>query len=140
MGSGDGTVRMWNLGSGRPVTQDIPRVITFSPSGKMVAQTKRSAYVELWDTATWEAVEPRDVEHESEIAFSADDHRVAILSNYLITICDIMHLENRLSFDPWPKGGRSVCIKKVAFQTCNICTSCETMTQMRSQGYSRSGK
>jgi len=57
VGSGDGTVRMWNLedsGSGRPVTQDIPRVIT-SPSGKMAAtQIKRSAYIELWDTATWE--------------------------------------------------------------------------------------
>ena len=41
----------------------------------------------------------------------------------LITICDILYPENRLSFDPWPKG-RRVCDSKVAFQTCNELVIC----------------
>jgi len=42
VGSGDGTVRMWNLGSGRPVTQDIPRVITFSVEYSRILVSKPS--------------------------------------------------------------------------------------------------
>jgi len=127
VGSIDGTVRMRNieeLGSSQSVIQDvtdISEIIEFSPSGKMVAtRSRRSDYVELRDTTTWELVESTDVEYEDniEVAFSADDKRIAVLNNDCVTICDIMHPENRLSFDPWPKG-RRVYEWKAAFQTCN---------------------
>jgi len=133
VGSSDGTVRMRDmedLGSSQPVIQgvtDEPRIIKFSPSGKMVATgSRRSGYVELQDTATWGLVGSRDVEYKDniEVAFSADDKRIAVLTDDRVTICDIMHPENRLSFDPWPKG-RRVLRWKAAFQTCNdlvICT------------------
>jgi len=58
---------------------------------------------------------------------SADDNRIAVLSRSLVTICDIDLPENRLSFNPRPKG-RSVQFGNAAFQTCNdlvICTQLE---------------
>ena len=115
MGSVDGTVRMRDLedfGSSQPVIQDVtdrPEIIGFSPSGKMVAtKSRRPDHVGLRDTTTWEFVGSTDVEYEGniEVAFSADDKRIAVLSRNHVTICDIMHPENRLSFDPWPKGRR----------------------------------
>jgi len=134
VGSEDGTVRMQNmedLGSSQPVIQDVtdrPEIIGFSPSGKMVATGHwRPNYVyqiELRDTTTWELVGPRDVEYKGrEIAFSADDKRIAVLTDDRVTICDIMHPENRLSFDPWPKG-RHVLKWKAAFPTCNHLVIC----------------
>jgi len=45
-----------------------------------------------------------DVKPGYEVAFSADDNRIAVLSHSLVTIRNIMHPENRLPFDPWPKG------------------------------------
>ena len=132
VGSRDGTVRMQNmedLGSSQPVIQDVtdrPEIIGFSPSGKMVAtKSRRPAYIELRDTVTWEVVGPRDVECRSqiEVAFSADDKRIAVLTRNRVTICDIMHPENRLSFNPWPKG-RHVYRWKAAFQTCNHLVIC----------------
>jgi len=128
VGSFDGTVRMRNmedLGSSQPAIQDVTdrlTIIGFSPSGKMVATgSRRSNYVELRDTATWEVVGSTDVEYELwiEVAFSADDKRIAVLTDGRVTIS---HPENRLSFDPWPKGRH---VWKAAFQTCNdlvICT------------------
>ena len=134
VGSRDGSVRMLNMkdfGSNQSVIQDVtdtPKIIAFSPSGKMVAtKTRRPAYIELWDTTTWKLIGPRDVEYGSEVTFSADDKRIAVLSNFRVTICDIMHPENRLSFDPRPKG-RRVQNRKAAFQTRNdlvICTQLE---------------
>ena len=131
VGSGDGTVRMRNmedLGSSQPVIQDVtdrPEIIGFSPSRKMVAtRSRQSDYVELRDTATWEVVGSTDVEYKDwiKVAFSTDDKWIAVLTVDYVTICDIMHLEKRLSFDPWPKGRH---VWKAAFQTCNdlvICT------------------
>jgi len=136
VGSHDGTVRMRNMedwGSSQPVIQDVtdrPDIIRFSPSGKMVAtKSWGSDHVELRDTATWELVGSTDVEYKDwiDIAFSADDKRIAFVTRNCVTICDIMHLENRLSFDPWPKG-RHVYKWMAAFQTCNdlvICTQPE---------------
>jgi len=130
VGSDDGTVRMRNmedLGSSQPVIQDVTdrlQIIGFSPSGKMVATGSwRSNYIELRDTATWEVVGSMDVEYKdnAEVAFSADDKRIAVLTDGRVTIS---HPENRLSFDPWPKGRRGY-ILEAAFQTCNdlvICT------------------
>jgi len=133
VGSRDGTVRMRNmedLGSSQPAIQDVtdrPQTIGFSPSGKMVATISRQPdRVELRDTTTWELVGSIYIEYKGGIgvAFSADDKRIAFLTDDRVTICDIMHPENRLSFDPWPKG-RRVHRWKAAFQTCNhlvICT------------------
>jgi len=132
VGSVDGTVKMRNmedLGSGQPVIQDVtdrPETIGSSPSGKMVAtRSWRFDCVELRDTATWELVGSMDVEYEDdvEVAFSADDKRIAVLTDDHVTICDIMHPENRLSFDPWPKG-RLVYDWEVAFRTCNDLVIC----------------
>ena len=132
VGSEDGTVRMQNMedfGSSQPVIQDVtdtPEIIGFSPSGKLVATRSRQPdYIELRNTTTWEVVGPRDVKHEwwLEVAFSADDKRVAVLIDDRVTICDIMHPENCLSFDPWPKG-RIVYKWEAAFQTCNDLVIC----------------
>jgi len=91
VGSVDGTVRMWDLdledfGSSQPVIQDVtdrPEIIGFSPSGKMVAtRSQRPDYVEFWDTTTWELVGSTDVEEgRIEVAFSANDKRVAVLTD-----------------------------------------------------------
>jgi len=131
VGSMDGTVRMWNMedfGSNQPVIQDVtdrPQTIGFSPSGKMVATgPRRPGYIELWDTTTWELVGSMDVEEgQIEVAFSADDKRIAVLTKDRVTMCDIMHPENRFSFDPWPKG-RRVDRWRAAFQTCNHLVIC----------------
>jgi len=135
VGSGDGTVRMWNmenLAGNQSVTQDdrdIQEIIAFSPSGKMMAtKSQRSTYIELRDTTTWELIGPRDVEPGYEVAFSADDNRIAVLSHSLVTIRDIMHPENHLSFDPWPQG-RNVRNRKIAFQTCNDLVICAKLRQ-----------
>jgi len=131
VGSVDGTVRMWNmedLGSSQPVIEDVtdrPGIIGFSPSGKMVAtRSRRPDYVELRDPTTWEVVGSMDVEGGStQVAFSANDKRIAVLTDGRVTICDIMHPENRLSFDPWPKG-RRVRRPKAAFPTYNHLVIC----------------
>jgi len=140
VGSSDGTVMMRDMEdfvSSQPVVQDVtdrPKIIGFSPSGKMVATESRRPdnvwHVEFRDTATWELVGPRDVElrdveHKGhiEIPFSADEKRIVVMKNGRVTICDIMHPENRLSFDPWPKG-RHVYEWKAAFQTCNDLVMC----------------
>jgi len=133
VGSVDGTVRMWDLdledfGSSQPVIEDVtdrPEIIGFSPSGKMVAtRSQRPDYVEFWDTTTWELVGSTDVEEgRIEVAFSANDKRIAVLTDDRVTICDIMHPEKRLSFNPWPKG-RHVYEWKAAFQTCNYLVIC----------------
>jgi len=132
VGSSHGTVRMQNmedLGSSQPTIQDVtdrPEIIGFSPSRKMVATISRqSDCVEWRDTATWEVVGSTDVEYKDwiKVAFSADDKRIAVLTDGRVTICDILHPESRLSFDPWPKGRRGY--RWMAFQTCNdlvICT------------------
>jgi len=128
IGKEDGTVRMLSLedlGSNQPVTQDKGEIIALSPSEKMVAtRSWQDRLLKLWDTTTWEPVEPRDVHDIYGVAFSADDSRIAVWSESLVTICDINHPENRLSFDPTPKG-KSVRKMQAAFQTCDdlvICT------------------
>ena len=129
IGSGR-AVRMLNLedlGSHQPVIQDQKQryIIALSPSEKIMATGSwKSRHVELWDTTTWERVGPRDVEYtrDTEIAFSADDKRIAVLSESLVTIWDINDPENCLSFDPW--SGRSSHFRQAAFQTCNDLVIC----------------
>jgi len=136
VGYGDGSVRMWNLDlenlainqADTTDTRDdanVRRVITISPSGKMVvARSQQSSNVEFLDTTTGEVVARTDIEYNSgmEIAFSSDEEQVAFLSKSLITIWDIMHVEKRVSFNPWP--GKDVWKRKVAFQTCNDLVIC----------------
>jgi len=136
VGYGDGSVRMWNLDlENLAINQadtmdtrndtDEPRVITVSPSGKMVVtRSQQSSNIEFLDTITREVVARTDIEYkwDMEIAFSPDEDQVAFLSESLITIRNMMHPKNRVSFDPWP--GKSVWTKKVAFQTCNDLVIC----------------
>ena len=145
VGSVDGTVRMLNMedfGSTQPVIQnvtDMPAIIAFSPSGKMVAtRSRRPACVKWRDITTWKLVGSMDVEHNGdiEVAFSADDKQIAVLSDFRVTICDIMHLENRLSFDPWPKGRRAQN-RKAAFQRCNDLVICAQLEDLDSHEISR---
>ena len=133
VGSEDGIVRMWDtnledLTRNQPVTMDtqddtnLLRVIAFSHSGKMAAIMSKRSF-EFWDTTTWKVVGHMDIKYGVEIAFSPDENQVAVLSSSLITILDINNLENRLSFDPWPRGRRAR-IRKVAFQTSNHVVIC----------------
>ena len=80
---------MEDLVDNQPVTQDrdVPEIIAFSPSGKMAAlKSRQSAHTELRDTTTWELVGPSDIEYKPEVAFSADDDRIAVFTESLVTI------------------------------------------------------
>ena len=136
VGYSSGSVRMWNVdledSTGNRAdttdTQDdtaMRRVITISRSGKVVATESLPSYhVEFLDTNTWEVVARTDVKYEDHmvIAFAPDDNQAAILSKSLVTICDIMHPEERISFDPWPR--KDVWFWNVTFQTCNDLVIC----------------
>jgi len=142
VGYRNGSVRMWDLDLENLVMNqadatdtrddsDERRVIGMSPSGKMViTRPWGSSKVKFLDTTTREVVAHADIECEDsdmEIAFSPDEGQVAFLPESLITICDIMHLEKRVSFDPYLRNDvwTGIRIRKVAFQTCNdlvICT------------------
>jgi len=141
VGYRDGSVRMWNLDLENLVMNqadttntrddsDEQRSIGMSPSGKMVIiRPWESSKVKFMDTATRKVVASTDIEcikdneYRIDIAFSPDEEQVAFSSKSLITICDMMHPEKSVSFDPWP--GKGVWERKVAFRTCNdlvICT------------------
>jgi len=139
VGYESGSVRMWNVDledstGNRADTRDTQddtdtrQAITISPSGKVAATVSLQSYnVEFLDTNTWEVVARTDIKYEDgmKIAFSPDDNQAAILSKSLVTICDIMHPQKRVSFDPWPSKG--VWFWSVTFQTCNdlvICAVC----------------
>jgi len=131
-----GSVRMWNVDledstgnrAGTIDTQDdtaTRRVITISPSGKVAAtELLQSHNVGFLDTNTWEVVARTDVKCEDRmvIAFAPDDNQAAFLSKSLVTICDIMHPEECISFDPWPR--KDVWYWSVTFQTCNDLVMC----------------
>jgi len=133
VGYRSGSVRMWNVdledsARNRADTTDTQddtatrRVWAISPSGKVAATV--SYNVEFLDTNTWEVVACTDVKCEDgmEIAFAPDDNQAAILSKSLVTICDMMHPEERISFDPWPR--KDVWFWKVTFQTSNDLVIC----------------
>jgi len=131
VGYSGGSVRMWNVDledsarnqADTTDTQDdtaTQKVWEISPSGKVAAAVSLKSYnVEFLDTNTWKVVARTDVKCEDDmlIAFSPDDNQAAILSKSLVTICDIMHPEERISFDPWPS--KDVLFWNVTFQTCN---------------------
>jgi len=139
VGCKDGSVRLWeldleNLAMNQADTidpqadADMPEFTAFSHSGNMVATRSGQSHIELLDTTTGEVVLRTDIDKQDyddmEIAFSPDEDQVAFLSRSLITVCDIMHPNNRLSFNPWPR--KDIRIRKVAFQTRNglvICAS-----------------
>ena len=136
VGRRDGSVGMWDLDledlarnqADTKDTQDdtdTRRVNTISPSGTLVVtESQKSSNVKLLNITTGEVVDidmyNKPVE---DAAFSPDEDQVAVLSNTLITICDVMHPEKRISFNFQPR--KDVQIGKVAFQTYNdlvICT------------------
>ena len=130
VGYEDGSVRMWeldleNLAINQADTTDTRddsderRVIRISPSGKTaVTISRQSSDVGFLDTTTGNVAltDIKASELNTDIAFSPNEDQVAFIEESL-TICDIMHPEKRISFDPWP--GKDVWERKVAFQTCN---------------------
>jgi len=132
-GCEDGSVRMWeldleNLAMNLADTMDtqadvhMPEFIGFSHSGNMVATESGQSHIEFLDTATGEVVSRTDIDDDVKIAFSPDEDQVAFLSRSRITICDTVHPNNRVSFNPWPS--KHVWICEVAFQTCNDLVVC----------------
>jgi len=139
VGCEDGSVRMWeldleNLAMNQADTLDtqadvdIPKFIAFSHSGNMVATRSGQSHIKFLDTTTGEVVSRTDIDEQDyngmKVAFSPDEDEVAFLSESLITICDTMHPNNRVSFNPWPS--KDVRNWEVAFQTRNdlvICAS-----------------
>ena len=136
VGYEDGSVRMWNVdledSTGNRAdtidTQndtDTRQVIAISPSGKVAAtESQQSHNIKLLDTNTGDVVTHIDAQYEDriEIEFSPDDNQAVILSKSLITICDTMYPEKRVSFDPWPR--KNIWSWQVAFQTCNNLVLC----------------
>ena len=122
-----GSMRMWNLDledltGNRADAQDdtyTQQVIRISPSGKVAVTASEFYNIKILDANTGEVVARTDVEYEdgTDIAFSPDESQVAFLSEYLITIWDIIHLEKRVSFKPWPR--KKARGSGVAFQTYN---------------------
>jgi len=105
-----GIVKMWNLdlqdlersGPGAFDIIDRTSVIEISQhSGKvMTTGSWGSRDVEFRNTAAWEVVGPvAKFNEHANIAFSPDDTQVAWSFDSLMTICSIMHLENRVSLD-----------------------------------------
>jgi len=136
----DGSVEMWNLDlenlainqADTTDARDVRRVVTISPSGKMVVTgSQQPSKVKFLDTTTGKVIACTDIEYEDdmEIAFSPDEEQVAFLSKSLIIIYNIMHPEKRVLFDPWP--GKDIRKGRVAFQTCNDLVICAI-----SRGYS----
>jgi len=132
VGCDDGSVRMWeldleNLAMNQADTldtqadADIPKFIAFSHSGNMVAMRSGQSHIEFLDTATGEVVSRTDIDDVMKIAFSPDEDQVAFLSRSLITICDTVHPNNRVSF---PRPSKDVWFCSVAFQTCNDLVIC----------------
>jgi len=133
----DGSVRMWNMDLENLAINeadtmdtrdgtDVREVIRISPSGKIaVTRSQQSSSVEFLDTTSGEVVVRTDIKYDDmQIAFSQDEGQVAFLSKSLITICDVMHPEKCVSFDPWPR--KDVQFWKVAFQTSNDLVICAT--------------
>jgi len=133
VGCWDGSVRMWeldleNLAMNQADTidtqadADMPKFIAFSRSGNMMATRSGQSHIELLDTTTGEVVSRTDIDDDVEIAFSPDEDQVAFLSRSRITICDTVHPNNHVSFNPWPS--KDVRFWQVAFQTCNDLVIC----------------
>jgi len=133
VGCDDGSVRMWELDLENLVmnqadtmsTQadvDMPQFIGFSQSGNMVATRSKRSHIEFLDTTSGEVVSLSDIDDNVKVAFSPDEDQVAFLSRSLITICDTVHLNNRVSFNPWPSKHVRFC--EVAFQTYNDLVIC----------------
>jgi len=136
VGYESGSVRMWNVdledstGNRADTTDtqddtDTRQVTTISPSGNVAATVSLPSYnFEFLDTNTWEVIAHTDVKCEDgmSIAFAPDDNQAAILSKSLVTICNIMHPEERISFDPWPS--KDVRLWSITFQTCNNLVIC----------------
>jgi len=129
----DGSVRMWeldleNLAMNQADTMDtqadvnMPEFIAFSRSGNMVARRSGQSQSELLDTTSGEVVSHTDIDDDVESAFSPDEDQVAFFSRSRITICDTVHPNNRVSFNPWPS--KDVRFWEVAFQTCNDLVIC----------------
>jgi len=129
----NGSVRMWNVDLGDltrnqsdvlDTQDDIRRVISISSSGKVAAAESQQSHIKFLDTNTGEAVAHVDVEYEDEmkIAFSLDDNQAAIMSNSLVTICDVMHSEKRVSFKT--RLREDVRFWRIAFQTSNDLVIC----------------
>jgi len=129
----DGSVRMWELDlenlamnqADNMDTQadvDMPQFIAFSRSGNMVATRSGHSHIEFLDTTTGEVISRTDIDDDVKIAFSPDEDQVAFWSRSLITICDTVHPNNRVSFNPWSSKDIQFC--EVAFQTCNDLVIC----------------
>ena len=105
---------------------DMPEFIAFLHSGKVVATRSGQSHINFLDTITGEVVLRTDIDKQGyddmKITFSPDEDQVAFLSRSLITICDTVHPNNRVSFNPWP--GKRVKFWGVAFQTCNDLVIC----------------
>jgi len=104
---------------------DMPEFIAFSHSGNMVATRSGQSHIEFLDTTTGEVVSRTDIDDVAEIAFSPDEDQVAFLSKSRITICDTVHPNHRVSFNPWPS--KYVRFWGVAFQTCNDLVICAVL-------------
>ena len=107
---------------------DIPQFIAFSWSRNIVATRLEQSHIDFLDMTTEEVVlhmdiDKQDYEDNMEIAFSPNEDQIVFLSESFITIYDIVHPNNHVSFNPWP--GKHVQFWQVTFQTCNnlvICT------------------
>ena len=85
-GSGDGTVRVWDAGSGQPIgaplTGHTDKVysVAFSPDGRRIASGSGDKTVRLWDATSGQPLGAPLTGHTNQVysvAFSPDGRRIA---------------------------------------------------------------
>src|SRR5262249_16213445 len=71
----DGTGRMWDAESGKPIGEALKRVpMAVSPDGKRIVTASEGRTMRLWDTETDKPIgEP--IPHANSVAFSLDSKR-----------------------------------------------------------------
>lgn len=107
-GSGDQTIRVWDLSSGATVLPALQghtgtiRSVAFSPNGRLLVSGSEDKTVRLWDTVSGLEVIPAMRGHEdtvSSVIFSSDGYRILSADSYsgAIRVWDVKSGDQLLS-------------------------------------------
>jgi WD40 repeat protein len=99
-GSNDGTVRIWDVATGREVRRlihgGVVLVVAFSPDGKYLVTTCKDEAVRVWETTSYREVTRLSHLHVAIAAFSPDGKYLATATGGVVT----SHTEKELPEGP----------------------------------------